>query len=263
MKINAGVLLGLLLSLPVMADESRTSFTAQSMELDGLHGDITIVTGSEKTVHWTNAKEMGSIFQGKVTNGVLRFTQKANSGTSGISVQTHGGVTVVESGVGNKVSVNVGGSGSNTSVVVNSKPPPRLELTVPKGIAMVVRRASGTWRIGDLQGPMDFTLSSGDADIGRVGPSILTVKGAGDIRVQEVTGRLKATVDGSGEVNVMESQLDDLEVMLDGTGDVTVGGVARRAKVMLRGTGDVTINKVEEKPSVQVDGVGDVRIGGW
>ncbi|MBF0178629.1 MAG: DUF2807 domain-containing protein [Magnetococcales bacterium] len=259
-----GVVAGWLTLAPglgVTADE--TNFAARAIELEGIHGEVSIMPGgSGNQVQWRHAKGATAAFNGQLVNGVVRFSPKpGNDGGSSVNVRTEGGVTVVESGVGNRVSVNVGHSG--TSVDVRSKPPPRLELVVPKGTTIRARQSSGKWRIGDVEGPVEFSLLSGEADIGRVGATMLLLDGAGEIRVSHVTGNLKAVVDGSGSLHVNDGRLEMLRVTLNGTGDVHVGGVARQAEVALNGTGNIDIARVAEKPVVMREGVGDVIIGGW
>ncbi|MBF0294625.1 MAG: DUF2807 domain-containing protein [Magnetococcales bacterium] len=260
---RAGVAVGWLALLPGLGLAAEdTSFAARAIELEGIHGEVSIMPGaSGDQVHWRHAKSAAAAFNGQLVNGVVRFSPKAAAGGGSVAVRTEGGVTVVESGVGNRVSVNVGNSG--TSVEVHSKPPPRLELVVPKGMTIRARQSSGKWRIGDVEGPVDFSLLSGEAEIGRVGATIVLLDGAGEIRVSHVTGNLKAVVDGSGSLRVKDGRMEMLRVTLNGTGDVHVGGVSRQAEVALNGTGNIDIARVSERPVVMREGVGDVRIGGW
>ncbi len=86
----------------------------------------------------------------------------------------------------------------------------------------------------------------------------VVLDGSGDISVEGLAERaFSATLDGSGDISAT-GEVDELEVILDGSGDITLTGLrAREAAVELDGSGDVEVF-VEDSLRVDIDGSGDV-----
>jgi hypothetical protein len=102
---------------------------------------------------------------------------------------------------------------------------------------------------------VDLSVSgSGRLSVGAVDADNLIVGllGGGRITLAGRAKQLKATVQGSGDLQAAELRSDDAQIVSDTAGNVTVG-VARTAKVTATGPGDV---EIIGQPSCTVDATG-------
>jgi hypothetical protein len=93
----------------------------------------------------------------------------------------------------------------------------------------------------------------------------LTVSGSGDIRAQTpiATENLSVRVSGSGDVNISNLTVRDLDVAVSGSGDVKLSGKgsAGDASVKVTGSGDVALHGIEfNNAEVSISGSGDAYL---
>jgi len=85
---------------------------------------------------------------------------------------------------------------------------------------------------------------------------VVNMMGSGRIRVAGHAKQMHATIQGSGDLDGGALSIEDLQLISDTAGTVTVGG-ARSAKVTATGPGDVTIGGT---PACTVDNKGAGRV---
>ena len=89
----------------------------------------------------------------------------------------------------------------------------------------------------------------------------LMVAGSGDIKLKLTGGTVNAKINGSGDIN-LEGNAKTLVAGINGSGDIRAGKLeATNAKVKINGSGDVEIHAVDEL-EVKINGSGDVRYQG-
>jgi len=93
----------------------------------------------------------------------------------------------------------------------------------------------------------------------------LTVSGSGDIRAQTpiATDNLSVRVSGSGDVNISNLTVRDLDIAVSGSGDVKLSGKgsAGDASVKVSGSGDVALQGLEfHNAKVSISGSGDAYL---
>jgi hypothetical protein len=90
----------------------------------------------------------------------------------------------------------------------------------------------------------------------------VVVDGSGDVEASGIDGGdLDVVSDGSGEVT-LEGTVERLALDVDGSGDADLAGLdAREAHVFVSGSGEADVSAVE-RLAVEVDGSGDVRYHG-
>jgi len=68
-------------------------------------------------------------------------------------------------------------------------------------------------------------------------------------------------VSGAGDIDVEDYDGEDLEVIIDGAGDVAIDGRAKSVMIRVNGAGDINARKLEaEEAEVSVNGAGDVSV---
>lgn len=128
------------------------------------------------------------------------------------------------------------------------------ELTaeVVDGVLVLGRDRPSGWAAG----PVEYEL---------VLPALeaVSVRGSGDVDVDELGGSPAITVEGSGDVDVAAASGESLAVAVTGSGEVRVGGVAvEDVRLDLEGSGDVVLagrtvdQHVTVRGSGTYDGVG-------
>ena len=81
--------------------------------------------------------------------------------------------------------------------------------------------------------------------------------GVGDVTMQGTVGRIDVTSDGIGEVDLSRLTAREAIVLNDGIGDVTVRATDL-VDAKLEGIGDIKILGLPEKLLVEDDGIGDI-----
>lgn len=241
----------------------RKEFLATSLKVRHGLGRLRIEPGNGPKVQLEIEGPKGGVtaIQAQQRGGVLTV-----EGVSAAAVQG----SIVQIGSGNS-SIVIGGQsadvrvtqGDSVTVVRNAMADVRTTITVPVGMAVSLERVTGSVVVGDIQGSLNAVLDTGDLAVGRVKDAKLRILGSGDIQVAEVNGNLEAICQGSGDVVVERGTIDQLEVRIEGSGDVSIGGRARHAKLSVSGAGDIQVAEVVSKPTTRVEGAGDIRVGNW
>ena len=92
--------------------------------------------------------------------------------------------------------------------------------------------------------------------------SHLKISGAGDIEIIDYAGTdLELVIDGAGDLEV-DGRVDNLDITLNGAGDIDARKLeAREVAVTVNGAGDVTVFAAESA-DVAINGVGDIDVYG-
>ncbi|HUO88590.1 MAG TPA: DUF2807 domain-containing protein [Rhizomicrobium sp.] len=102
---------------------------------------------------------------------------------------------------------------------------------------------------------------SGDAQIGTIGGGAsIDIAGSGDFTAAKVSGPVRVSIAGSGNVKIADGLADPLRVDILGAGDLYFGGVAVDPRISAMGSGNVRIRAYRGKLSN--DGMANVQIGG-
>lgn len=82
-------------------------------------------------------------------------------------------------------------------------------------------------------------------------------KNEGDFNASD----LKITIKGSSDVKLKNVVAQNIDVNIDGSGDVELGGKTENLNVKIKGSGDVEAFELKTKNAdIKVDGIGDVEI---
>ena len=225
-----------LLALPVFAQDQtlNQTYKAQRLQIDALIANMRIEV-APGTTDITVA-----------LSGTSEMVQKVTTATSG-----------------NALVIGMDGSGGDwwgdmfewTSV---SSEDLQVTITLPPGTPVKVDNFIGDAVVGDVNSAVSFSTTGGTTQIGNVENADLSIAGSGDISVANVTGRVEASIAGSGSVrtgNAREATVD-----IAGGGDVTMGAINGAIEIDIAGSGEVRAVSVNGKVDIDVAGSGDVRI---
>jgi hypothetical protein len=117
----------------------------------------------------------------------------------------------------------------------------------------------GDWEVGNVTGRLRISIAgSGDVRVGTAGQADLRIAGSGDIRTQAVRTGVSATTAGSGDIYVARAG-GSLNARIAGSGGVEVaGGQVDDMTVSIAGSGDVFFGGVAQTLKASVVGSGDV-----
>ncbi|MBL0129557.1 MAG: DUF2807 domain-containing protein [Flavobacteriales bacterium] len=85
------------------------------------------------------------------------------------------------------------------------------------------------------------------------------IDGSGDVRLTGQCDLLDAKVHGSGDVNAGELELENLNAMIDGSGNITANA-SGKVDARISGSGDVVLLRQPTAITQHVDGSGAVRV---
>jgi hypothetical protein len=121
-------------------------------------------------------------------------------------------------------------------------------------------RGSGHVQAGAAHSLDAHVTGSGGLTAGAVAAGAETnLFGSGSVSVASVTGALRASSHGSGDINVAGGSITDGEFDLFGSGDATVAAPIQRLKVSIHGSGDLTVNGTVGDVDASILGSGDVH----
>lgn len=150
---------------------------------------------------------------------------------------------------------------NNISVESGEESETKITISVPKGTQIEVSDISGQVNIGDTEGKLQARVTgANNIFAGRVKDAVLSVKGSGDIRVQEVNGSLTAQIAGSGDIRVRDGSVTTLNITITGSGDIIFGGRAEDAILTITGSGDIKVAHIKNRPVTNIVGSGDIDI---
>jgi len=120
----------------------------------------------------------------------------------------------------------------------------------------------GVWTVANVSGALKVTSAgSGDVRGGSAGSADLRLGGAGGIVVGDVAAGLEASTAGSGDVKVA-SVRGPFRARIVGSGDIIVGGGAVSAiDATIIGAGDIRVSGAAQSLNARIVGAGDVSLG--
>lgn len=140
----------------------------------------------------------------------------------------------------------------------------KILVRVPARTSVGLSDITGESNIGDTEGDLRVvSTGSDDVNVGNVAKADIIVGGSGDVSVDRVNGELNMSLTGSGEVNVSDGNVALLRINSTGSGDATFRGRAENAILTSTGSGDIRVAFVEHQPRVKKTGSGDIRVKNW
>lgn len=246
---------------------SAGAASAQTIEIEDAVARVTVITENRADV----AVEV----------------QQGTSGLPPVQVSRRGNTTFIDGGLNERdirgcsqsgfgdtrTRVNVRGVGE---VAVDAAPriiiraPMTVELEADGAVWGSVGRTEslqlsnagcGDWTLANVSGPLRLSVAgSGDVRAGTAGAARISVAGSGDVEIVSVANGLDVSVAGSGDVKVGRAS-GEIGASVAGSGDVSVGGGrARAVKARIAGSGGVLFAGEADSLSASVAGSGDVRV---
>jgi len=200
---------------------------------------------------------------------IAHLTVNVQDGASGMNVAVDGTQDMVKklrmTTSGDALVLSMEGSGEDwwsdmwdwTSV---SSDDLTVTVTVGPGTPVKVENFIGDATVGDIRAEIEFNATGGETRIGEVTDAEVAIAGSGDISLARATGKVEASIAGSGTIRTGDT--GDASVEIAGGGDVILGTVNGGLEVDVAGSGEVTVKSVNGKVDIDVAGSGDVRIDG-
>ncbi|MCC6918119.1 MAG: DUF2807 domain-containing protein [Alphaproteobacteria bacterium] len=135
-----------------------------------------------------------------------------------------------------------------------------ITVTVGPGTPVKVANFIGDATVGDIRAEIEFNSTGGETSIGEVTDAEVAIAGSGDISLARATGKVEASIAGSGTIRTGDT--GDATVEIAGGGDIIMGVINGGLNVDVAGSGEVTVKSVSGKVDIDVAGSGDVRIDG-
>ena len=195
---------------------------------------------------------------GNVTLGDVKKTLALDSrGSADVTAGRTGQIAASLKGSGDL-------SGGDTGdVVAKSHGSGDIELGNAASIEMSLH-GSGDLEAGDVTGSVDLSShGSGDVDLNDIGGSLsYSSFGSGDLEVSSVVGaQLSLKSQGSGDIDVDDGRVDELVIILRGSGAAEYDGEASTANLRSSGSGDIYVGSVQRLGEIKATGSGDVNVG--
>lgn len=93
-----------------------------------------------------------------------------------------------------------------------------------------------------------------------LGNAELNISGSGSLVADELNGCLYGRVSGSGSIDVLTGVIDNADVAISGSGDLTVGAIVKTATLSHSGSGNMMIAHVLDEYTAQGTGSGSIRV---
>ena len=194
---------------------------------------------------------------GSVTMGDVENTLALDSrGSADVSVGRTGQIAASLKGSGDLTGKNTG------DVLIKSHGSGDVELGNAATIEISLY-GSGDLEVGDVKGSVDLSSrGSGDVELNDLNGSLTFASyGSGDLKVASVTGpQAYLKSHGSGDIDIGGGAVEDLKVIVRGSGDAKFSGEAKRANLSSSGSGDIYVNRVSGVADIKSSGSGDVQI---
>ncbi|HYC04290.1 MAG TPA: DUF2807 domain-containing protein [Azospirillaceae bacterium] len=160
-----------------------------------------------------------------------------------------------------KVEIEQGSPGYNRTI--RKEDWVEVQVTVPEGASLGVADFIGEATVGDLQGDLAVAdLTSGTLKVGRVASAAIEINGSGEVTLGDVARGLAVDISGSGDVEAGRTG-GDVAISIDGSGDVTVGSVQGPVTAAINGSGDILVKDGTADPlTVSVSGSGNFTLQG-
>lgn len=186
---------------------------------------------------------------------------------NGVKVENFAGQIIVRSvGTGNKVSVSLKGDDDLLKQVIvqddHGDDKKNLYVAFEKD-APVIKDVTRLTLIIEMPAkmPLDLTLVGGKGDIGPRESDItkISLNGFGDIKLAS-TKNLESTIDGSGEITVLQAN-GDMAIAIRGDGTYLVEkGSIPNLKASIKGTGEVHVLADVTNADLKSDGAGTMNL---
>lgn len=88
----------------------------------------------------------------------------------------------------------------------------------------------------------------------------INISGSGSLSVDELMGDLYGRVSGSGNIDILTGVVDHADVAISGSGDLTIGAIAKSATLSHSGSGNMMIAHVLDEYTAQGTGSGSIRV---
>lgn len=242
-------------------------FPTNSLQIEDVNADIEIYVIQGDKMEVTSIGTKSDIDQIKINQyqDILKIegcskSQKYSQNSS-ITIVSGRQNICVNSGSGDIIrGLNI--FSDNVNISSGDECDTKLKIGVPKGSSINVAKISGNTTIGDIEGPLQISMrSSYSAKVGKVGDSILSLQGSGDIEITSVNGAmLTACVQGSGDIKIHDGNIRMLQASVQGSGDIYFGGKTVEANLSIMGSGDIDIASSKHKPSRSNMGSGDINV---
>jgi len=188
-----------------------------------------------------------------------------------MSAEAHSGDTLAASGAGNQRTYQVSGFdgvslGGHHNVIVkvgqghsvraegDSEELDRLELRIKEGRLHIGQKKQNGWSFGHRPAVTVHVTVPALAKA--------SVGGSGTIQVDQVQGRsFEASVGGSGDINIGSLRVQDAAFSVAGSGTIKAAGAAANARMKIAGSGDIDAAAFEARSAeVKIAGSGDARL---
>ena len=138
--------------------------------------------------------------------------------------------------------------------------PIKLRIELPEGLPLSINGFTGDGVIGNTLGPLQLRLLSGQIEGGKVGDSVITIEGGGDVILAAIEGRADLSIQGAGLIQVHEGRIDDLVCSISGAGTIEVGGQVHSAKTSISGAGTIDLAHVSGQLDRMITGAGEILV---
>lgn len=88
----------------------------------------------------------------------------------------------------------------------------------------------------------------------------INISGSGSLITDELNGVLYGRVSGSGSIDILTGVIDNAEVAISGSGDLTIGALVKIATLSHSGSGNMMIAHVLDEYTAQGSGSGSIRV---
>jgi len=89
---------------------------------------------------------------------------------------------------------------------------------------------------------------SGDVMCNKAGNPTIHINGSGNFRANEVYGKLKSKINGSGDIYLGSGHVDSFEARINGSGDIDAKNICTLlADLAIEGSGNITVGRVIEQ----------------
>lgn len=88
----------------------------------------------------------------------------------------------------------------------------------------------------------------------------LNISGSGSLVADELNGCLYGRISGSGSIDILTGVIDNADVAISGSGDLTIGATVKTAMLSHSGSGNMMIAHVLDEYTAQGTGSGSIRV---
>lgn len=242
-------------------DTITQSFSAERLLLDIYTADVSVEpsSASDMEVVVTGPKKRVDAIKLGMRGNALAVTEEGVG--SDISIARLGSVTSIRS----SGSVVIQGLTIKGSTVIggttDTDPPAKIVIKVPSGTPIEAGRA-GNIRIGDVDGPLKARMAtSGELTAGITKDVDLEASTSGRIRVTRVIGLASLESSTAGTIVIDAGEVSHLDASATTSGSINANVHCRSASLSASTAGDVRVAHVVEQPRRRTSTSGRVDVG--